>query len=203
MAKTNYSLALFGSGGFGRDVASQYKKDTGDDILFIVDDLYYSNQKNTIPFSQFVPEETKVIVAVADPIARKGIVQKFPKNTVWGSYISKDALIYSNCVSVGEGSIICPGAILTQNIELGKHTHLNIHTSVGHDSIVGDYFTCSPGAKVSGNCRIGDNVFIGTNAVIREKLQVVSNTSIGLLAGVVSDITTSGTYVGTPAKKIQ
>ena len=50
---------------------------------------------------------------------------------------------------------------------------------------------------------IGDNVYLGTNSSIREKLSISSNTLIGLNGGVVKNITEGGIYVGTPCKKIK
>ncbi len=103
---------------------------------------------------------------------------------------------------IGEGSIICPGCILTTNINLGKHAQLNLQTTIGHDSVVGEYFTTAPGAKISGGCRVGDRVYVGTNASLKEKVSICSDVVIGLNAGVVKNIDVSGIYVGTPAKKI-
>ena len=60
-----------------------------------------------------------------------------------------------------------------------------------------------PNAVVSGNCNIGNCVYIGTNSTIKEKLNICNNVTIGLNAGVVKDIKEPGTYVGTPAKKIK
>ena len=45
-------------------------------------------------------------------------------------------------------------------------------------------------------------MFLGAGAVIADKIIVCSNSVIGAGAVVVSDITTSGTYVGVPAKRI-
>jgi serine acetyltransferase len=60
-----------------------------------------------------------------------------------------------------------------------------------------------PGAIVSGDCNISDNVYVGTNSSIREKISICDDVIIGLNSGVVSDIVESGVYVGTPAKKIK
>jgi UDP-3-O-[3-hydroxymyristoyl] glucosamine N-acyltransferase len=59
-----------------------------------------------------------------------------------------------------------------------------------------------PGSVVSGNCNIGDCVYLGSNSSVREKISICDNTIIGLSSGVVKNIETTGTYVGVPAKKI-
>ena len=60
-----------------------------------------------------------------------------------------------------------------------------------------------PNSSNPSNCTIGNNVFIGTNAVIREGVKIVDNCIIGAGAVVLKDIIESGTYVGLPAKKIK
>ena len=60
-----------------------------------------------------------------------------------------------------------------------------------------------PGSIISGNCKIGNRVYLGTNSCIREKLSIGDDTIIGLSSGVVKDINKSGVYVGSPVKKIK
>jgi serine acetyltransferase len=50
---------------------------------------------------------------------------------------------------------------------------------------------------------IGDCVYIGTNAVIREGVHICDGVTIGAGAVVLNDITESGVYAGVPAKKIK
>jgi len=57
-----------------------------------------------------------------------------------------------------------------------------------------------PGAIVSGNVTISNNVYMGTNSTVIEKKYVTSNCVIGANSVVVKDIKISGTYVGIPSK---
>ena len=104
---------------------------------------------------------------------------------------------------LGEGSFIGAHSVITTNIKLGKHTLLNRGNHIGHDSVIGDYFSAMPGAIVSGNVTIGNNVYMGTNSSVKEKINITDNVIIGLNSGVIKDITQEGTYVGTPVKKIK
>jgi serine acetyltransferase len=60
-----------------------------------------------------------------------------------------------------------------------------------------------PGSILSGDVIIKDQVYIGTNSSVREKISICDNVTIGLNSGVVKDINESGTYVGSPLKKIK
>lgn len=65
------------------------------------------------------------------------------------------------------------------------------------------YVTCAPKVSISGNCTIGNRVYIGTGAVIKEKISICDDVIIGALSFVNKDITEPGTYVGSPVRKIK
>jgi UDP-3-O-[3-hydroxymyristoyl] glucosamine N-acyltransferase len=109
----------------------------------------------------------------------------------------------SDDVIIGEGSFIGANSIITCNIKIGNHCLLNRGVHVGHDSVIGDYFSAMPGSVVSGNVTLGDKVYLGTNSSIREKITICNDVIIGLNTGIVKDIKNSGTYVGCSIKKIK
>jgi len=194
---------IIGAGGFGREVYWSLNPIERNNTVFFVDDAYSDgNDDNVLPSSLFESDKYEVVVAIADSKHRERIVNELPKNTKFFAHIHPSAQIHGEDVIIGEGSIICAGTIITTNVKLGKHTHLNLHTTIGHDCIIGDYFTTAPGVKISGNCNISDLVYVGTNASIKEKISINSLTTRGLNAGVVKNIEEPGTYIGTPAKKL-
>jgi sugar O-acyltransferase (sialic acid O-acetyltransferase NeuD family) len=188
--------ALIGYGGHAREVMAQMNKK----LTCFVDDQYVV--ENTSPLSDFDPNEYIVMIAVADSKSRFDIVQRLPKETKYFTWIHPTALIISNDITIGEGSFIGAYSILTTNIKIGKHAILNRGNHIGHDCEIGDYFSAMPGAIVSGNVKIYDCVYMGSNSSIREKLSIHSLCTVGMNTGVVKNITEPGTYVGTPAKKI-
>jgi sugar O-acyltransferase (sialic acid O-acetyltransferase NeuD family) len=195
---------IIGAGGFAREVYWSLDPSQRVNCVFFVNDEFWENNDDKIyPLSKFDANEYEVVVAVGNPTDRYNIVKKLPKNTKYFTHIHPTCQILGEDVEIGEGSIICSGTIITTNVKLGKHTHLNLHTTIGHDCVIGDFFTTSPGAKISGNCVIGDVVYIGTNASVKEKIKINSLVTIGLNAGVVNNITEPGVYVGVPAKKIK
>ena len=192
--------ALIGSGGFAREI----KHHMNCDLTFFVDDPYWvEGDSNLLPLSSFNPNEYEVLVAIGNPLDRYNVVNRLPKETKYFSFIHPSAIILDDSIKIGEGSIICAGSILTTNIKIGKHTHINLQTTIGHDCVIGDFFTTAPGVKISGNCKIGNRVYIGTNVSIREKILICDDVTVGLGSGVVKNILESGTYVGHPIKKIK
>lgn len=194
---------IIGAGGFGREIFWSLSDFDRKECIFFVDDKYWDNTDSKIlPLSKFNPEEYEVVVAIADPYHRESIVNKLPKETKFFTHIHPSSQIHGSDVEIGEGSIICAGSIITTNIKLGKHTHINLLTTIGHDCIIGDYFTTAPRVQISGNETIGNRVYFGTCSCMKQKLKICDDVIIGMNAGVVKDITQPGVYIGTPAKKI-
>lgn len=203
---TNKLIAIVGNGGFGKEVYWHLVHDgiRSENITFFVDDEYYDeSQLFTKKLSDLIEHinEYDVFVALGNPDNRKKVVERLPNNTQFGTFVHNSVAILDPNIKIGEGSIICAGSILTTNITLGKHAHLNLNTTIGHDTIVGDYFTTAPGVHISGNVKIGNNVYFGTNSACREKINIVDNSVIGLNGGVVKTISESGIYVGVPVVK--
>jgi len=199
---------IYGAGGFGREVywlLTEINERGGckTDILFMVDDEYTTNPPpdGIIRKSVFNPSMHEVVVAVGNSQDRKRMIESLPKETKFTTLIHPSVI--SGNYTIGEGSIICAGVILTVNIKIGKHAQLNLHSDIGHDCSIGDYFTLAPGARISGNVTIGNNVYIGTNACVREKITICDNVVIGMGAIVVKDLTEAGVYIGNPLRKIK
>jgi sugar O-acyltransferase (sialic acid O-acetyltransferase NeuD family) len=190
-------LALYGYGGHAREVAAQI----GEEVTFFVDDQYSNDIAK--PISSFDPKEYYMMVAIGDSKVRFDMVQKLPKETIYFTFIHPTALILDDNIEIGEGSFIGAYSILTTNIKIGKHALLNRGNQIGHDTIIGAYFSAMPGAIVSGDCKIYDCVYIGTNASVKEKTSIHSLSTIGMNGCVSKNIEQPGTYLGIPAHKIK
>tara|TARA_R110000822_G_scaffold158970_8_gene298500 strand:- start:66 stop:647 length:582 start_codon:yes stop_codon:yes gene_type:complete len=186
-------LAIIGAGGFAREVscwaAQSYLCD------YYVEDDYASG--NALPLSKFNPLTQLAVIAIGDPNQRRRIAESMPKETKWATLIHQSVHILDpSTVTIMQGSIICAGTIITTNVVIGQHSQLNLLTTIGHDCRLGDYFTTAPAANISGNVTTGKNVYIGTNASIRQKVNIAGNTTIGMGAIVLNDIKDAGTYKG-------
>jgi sugar O-acyltransferase (sialic acid O-acetyltransferase NeuD family) len=187
--------ALIGGGGHAREVMLQMRQQ----LPCFVDDAYVT--EHTLPLSAFNPLEYEVMIAVGSSIDRFDIKQRLPKETKYFSFIHPTAII-GDTVKIGIGSFIGVYSVITTNITIGDHALLNRANHIGHDTQVGSYLSMMPGAIISGNCRIYDCVYIGTNASVRENISIHSLSTVGMNAAVVKPIEQPGTYVGVPTKKI-
>lgn len=208
----NKKTCILGTGGFGRetlcclmDTMKSTDRALEEIACFMVEDEYYEAPQvmgiDVIPLSKFDPSKYDVVVAIGDPLARKKVISRLPDDTQFATIIHPNALI-SKWVTIGEGSIITAGAIVTCNITIGKHAHINLNTTIGHDCVIGDFFTTAPGVNISGNCRFGDCVYFGTNSSVKERVSICDNVIIGMGGVVVKEIMESGVYIGNPLKKL-
>ncbi len=200
-------MIIFGAGGFAKE-AYMVAISAGlrDKVLcFMESDDIWKKRKvldvEVMPVSFFDAEKHKMFVAIGDPIARKRIVESLPANTEYYSLIHPNAII-SEWVEIGEGSIVCAGCILTCDIKIGRHAHINLDCTIGHDCLIGDFFTSAPSANINGNCTIGECVYLGTNVSLREKISITDHVIVGMGGMVVKNITEPGTYIGFPVKKV-
>lgn len=198
-------LCIFGTGGFAKEVywlALQCNRSIN---CFI--DLDNKNSLCGIPVKNeddFNPDLHTAIVAVGSPHLRKKIVNKILSKydeSVFDTLISPNAnLMSKDTISIGVGSVICANCILTGNIKLGAHAQLNLSSTIGHDTVVGDFFTTAPGAHISGNVTTGNCVYFGTNSSSIENIHICNDVTVGAGACVTKNIFDSGIYVGIPAK---
>lgn len=194
-------IAIIGNGGFAREIACRLKKNSYDFFvnksLITKDNLNKVNTLETIDIDKY-----KVLICIGDSNIRKKIVDSLPTNTEYYTYIDKNTKIFDkNTVKIGYGSIITNGVTLTTNINLGKFSHINLNSTIGHDCIIDEFFTTAPGVHISGETNIGKHVYLATGSVIRNKINICDNVIIGMNSIVNKNITEPGIYVGLPAIK--
>lgn len=189
----NNELAIIGHGGFAKEVECWARKSYF--CTFYVEDEYAG--RGALPLSKFDPSKSKAVIAIGDPSTRRRIADSLPKETIFEKLIHPTATILDPAtVLMMKGCVICAGAVITTDVIIGEHTHVNLNATIGHNSRIGRYNTISPSANISGNVTTGSYVYIGTNAAIKEKVTITGNTTIGMGAVVIGDIVQAGTYVG-------
>lgn len=201
------AIAIFGTGGFAREVACLlHDLGRGDDITSFhePDDVHAPRTVLDVPVlpqSAFDPKTQRAVVGIGNPRIREKVVGELPSQTEFETLVHP-TVVMSKWVEVGIGSILCAGSVLTCQITIGSHCHLNLNTTVGHDCTFGDFCTVAPGVNISGNCTFGRRVDVGTQASFRQRVRVCDDVLIGMGAVVLEDIAEPGTYVGLPAKRV-
>jgi sugar O-acyltransferase (sialic acid O-acetyltransferase NeuD family) len=210
------SVVIFGAGGFGREVLEifkyQNKLSKEWDILGFIDENTEIQGKmvNDYPvlggfdwLRKHTGHKYHCVCAVGTCETRKAVVQKLNEIDIDFVNAVHPSVIMSDYVQLGSDVIICAGSILTVNINIGDHTHINLNSTVGHDAVIGPYCTISPAVSINGHNRLGEGVFVGTGAVFNQDVSVGEWTTIGAGAVVTEDIPERVVAAGVPAKPIR
>ena len=206
MLKTLMSkrIAIIGYGGFSKELSCNLPKGSCD--FFVNKNLLNKNlvNNNVKAIEDIDFDHYKILFAIGDPNIRKTLVNSFPKETEYFTYIDKYARILDkDTINIGKGSVICAGSILTTNINLGDFSQINLNSTIGHDCNIGQFLTTAPGVHISGTSDIGNLNYYGTNTALRNNIKITDSVTIGMNSNVIKDIDVSGVYVGNPLKKIK
>jgi sugar O-acyltransferase (sialic acid O-acetyltransferase NeuD family) len=191
---TGKRVAIYGAGGFGKEVSGMLDLCAPGTFAGFIDDF-----KKDIPL---INEQaySDVLLAIADPIIRHKLVKGWNKKSVpFTSFLSLDILLHHS-VTIGKGCIICPGAKLTVDINIGQFVIINLNATIGHDVTIGDFTSIMPSVNISGNVKIGKRVFIGSGATILQGLTIGDDVVIGAGAVVTENVPTGNRVKGVPAK---
>jgi sugar O-acyltransferase (sialic acid O-acetyltransferase NeuD family) len=146
--------------------------------------------------------EDVVLCAVGIPRVRRQVVETLTqRGAVFSTFIDDRAVIGSN-VSIGKGSIVCPGSVITSDIELGEQVHININCSIGHDVRIGDFATMSPACSLMGGVIVEDDVFMGVGATVIPRKRLVARSVVGAGSVVVKNVPSDVTSFGNPSRTI-
>lgn len=208
-------IAIFGAGGFGREVKWlideintvtnqwQFIGYFDDDFSHVkhIDQSFFLGGTAELNLWK---EPIYLVFAIGNPVVKRKIFNKISnQHILYPTLIHPNVCMGKSNVSVGEGSIICAGNIITIDISIGKHVILNLCCTVGHDTVIGDFSSFMPAVNISGEVVIGEAVYVGTGAKIINQLEIGQDTIVGAGAVVAKTLPAKCTAVGIPAKPIK
>jgi sugar O-acyltransferase (sialic acid O-acetyltransferase NeuD family) len=195
-------VIILGAGGFAKE-AYNYAIDCGWRVECFAD-LHDADSIMGVPVRGMPNSATAgrdVLVAVGAPAQRRKIIESLPAGVRFPRLVHPRAYLGRD-VRLGEGAIVCPNVVITTMVTIGRHAQFNLATTIGHDSVIGDYCTTAPGVHISGKVTAGHGVYFGTGCVVLEDLRITDNVTVGASACVVKALGEPGVYVGIPAKPL-
>lgn len=211
-------IAIYGAGGFARTVAWHVRacnrQEQKYEIVCLISDVPNEHGKIIHEIPVLNLDEAyeryplaRVVRGIGVPKDSESIMDKAATKGFGFETIIHPNVEMSEYVTIGSGTVILAGSIISTNINIGKHVQINLACTIGHDAIIEDFSTTAPGVHISGWVHLGKRVYIGTGAVIKdgsreERISIGDDVIIGAGACVTKSIPSGLTVVGVPAKPI-
>lgn len=206
-------IVVIGAGGFGREVAwliaDLNKRTPLWDFLGFLDDKSVGNTVEGYPIIGNINSLYKMnpqpsaVIAIADAKIRLKLSSDLRREGVNLATLIHPSVVMSDYVTIGSGSVICAGTIMTTNIHLGISCIVNLGCFMGHDTVLGDCVSMMPATNLAGEVNVGTGSYFGLNACVTNRTSVGEWCIIGAGAAVVDDIPPYSLAVGVPAKVIK
>ena len=141
-----------------------------------------------------------IVVALGDNAARRALTERLLAEGERLATAIHPFTSIAPSATIGAGSMISAGAIVTPRAVIGRGVILNTKASVDHDSVVGDFAHVSAGGTVGAGSRVGEETLIALGASIISKTTVGARSIIGGGAVVVDPIPDDVVAFGVPAR---
>lgn len=206
-------IAIYGFGGFGREIASIINRinDTNstwkivgffDDGVPVGTQNRYGSVLGDLDVLNNWKKPLCIVMAIASPAILKKLVTNIvnPKIT-FPNIIAPTVLFFDyESINLGQGNIICHNCRLSCDVKIGNFNLLNGAVSLGHDVTMGDFNVMQPEVRVSGETTIGNLNFFGVRSLVLQGLNIGNETRIGTSSVVMRKTKDGMTYFGNPAK---
>lgn len=207
-------IAIYGAGGFGREVACLIRNNFPDwKIVGFFDDApewkgrmvsHYAPCLGGIDALNDYPEELDVVIAIGSPSVVKKVVEKIDNRNVEFPNIIHPNVSFSdkNTFKIGKGNILQANCSMSCDVSVGDFNVLNGSVVFGHDVKADSYNTFMPAVRVSGAVEIGCGNFFGVGSIVLQQMKVGNQVRLGAGSVLMTKPKDGALYLGVPAKKM-
>lgn len=200
-------LLLIGASGLAREVLAAGLPVVG----FLDDDPALTGHSvagvpvlDTLAAAAVRPDQ--LLITIGPSAARQRVVTALAQMGVgpnrYGSFKAGSAVVGSSS-TVGVGSILLDGVVVTADAEIGSHVVIMPHCTITHDDRLADFATLAGGVSLGGGVHIGEGAYVGMNASVYPGRSVGQRSTIGMGAVVLEDVPSDQTWAGVPARRVK
>lgn len=207
-------LLIIGAGGFGRELYGAAREAVGYGTEFVIKGFLDARADALRGFAgyppifgdpmTYVPQADDVFITALGNIAvrRRCAAAVEAKGGVFVPVIHRSAYLGPN-VRIGAGSFLAPNVSLTADVSVGRHVAVFHSSSIGHDSVLGDFSHVYAQCSVGGGVRVGEGAIVYPGSVIVPRRELGSAAVVGAGSVVFLDVAAGVTVHGNPAAPIQ
>ena len=198
------NIIIIGAGGHSKVIIDIIRELGNYSIVGIYDDNktgYFSGIKIIGKIAEIDNKKNEYfIIGIGNDKIRKNIAEEY-NQLKWATLIHPKTII-AKTATIKEGSVVCAGAIIQTEVEVGKHCIINTNCSIDHESTIGDYCSICPSSTICGQVKVGESSFIGANSTIIQTIEIGKECIIGAGSVVIRNIPNNSKAVGNPARNL-
>lgn len=203
-------IFIVGAGGFGREVLHWARKAWPQDAHRIAGFLSHDPRRLDRhsceldivgdPATFRFETDDSCLLAIGIPSVRRMVAESVLSRGGRFLTLIHPAAIVAPTASIGEGSIVCPYAIVSDCCRLGRFVLMNYHSSLGHDAAAGDFAVLSPYATLGGGASLDADVFLALHASVGPGNTVREGSYISANCAVLNDVPPRSLVFGVPGR---
>lgn len=137
-----------------------------------------------------------VVIRSGSIIGCKGFSFAHDENGKSMSVIDTARIVIEDDVEIFEHVTITTGLFPWEKTLIGEGTKIDVLSFVAHGSIIGKNCMLAGGCKCCGNCRVGNDVWIGPGAVLSNRIEVGDNARVSIGSVVTKNVPANMTVSG-------
>jgi sugar O-acyltransferase (sialic acid O-acetyltransferase NeuD family) len=141
--------------------------------------------------------------AIGDNKARARMAQAAAEYRWQPATLVHRSAVIDDSVEIGAGSFVGPMVVVSWNTIIGAHVVIDAHASIGHNAVLMDFCEVFAGARINGNCQVGEYALVGCNGTLLPGTSVGRGAVVGansLAHGIVAPDTT---VIGVPPRIVR
>lgn len=206
-------LLLVGASGLGRETAEAVRATSDWDVVGWADDdaALWGTSVDGLPVlggpdvllahddwsAVLCPGTGAGRAALAGRLAAMGV-----EDSRYATVVHPAAVVPVSC-SVGLGSIVLAGTVLTASVQVGRHVVVMPGCVLTHDDVLEDFTTLGARVALAGAVTVEEGAYLGTGSLVREHLHVGRWSLVGMGSVVLQDVPAHQVWVGAPARLLR
>lgn len=207
-------LAIFGTGGFAREVYSLAIDCGFEQIVFITNEVLHKKEfcgckiVSEVEVLDLSRSGFTFAIGIANTDIKSKLSEKY-SDLNFSNLVHPTAIFDTNfneLLLFKKGVIVAANVVLMYDIFIEDFVTIGTQSSIGHNSIIRKFSSLMPNVTLSGFVEVCSSSFIGASATILQGsedayLTLGSNCIVGAASLVNRNVDTGATVFGVPAKR--
>ncbi len=210
-------IAIYGAGGFGREVFCLIKDINAIspkwEVIGFFDDGkskgelvgHYGSVLGGMTELNGWHESLAVVIAIGSTQSLKKIVADINNPLVYFPNIIYPGIKFADesSVSMGKGNIIQRASFFSCDVKIGDFNVFNGSAVLGHDVVMGSFNILMPAVRISGGTTIGNSNFFGVSSIVLQGKTIGNGVTLSAGSVLMRNPKDGKLYIGNPAKLME